>query len=258
MTRITGSNVIQTPCCGAQYRTPAYGSINLSAQEYWTDGRRVGSLFGGDGGLRQCQCGAYYLLHMCDHIRTFREETTKPKAPKGWQGTKDNWWSRLWGKPTLSDYLLNYDIRDDEEIQTSDKHMPPMTQHVDDKDLVNVIQKCRGELDILVVARRRLWQHLNDPFREVYRKYKETNADAFPPFEAKDVQVVNMVVLIELLESLEEPPWLELAELHRETGEMDDAAKALEIAFGTDVILEAIQGELIGLAYSGPVRYRYL
>ena len=257
MTRITGSHVIQTPCCGAQYRTPAYGSINLSAQEYWTDGTRVGSLFGGDGGLRQCQCGAYYLLHMCDHIRTIREASIKPKAPKGWQGTKDNWWSRLWGKPTLSDYLLNYDIRTEEEIQASDKHMPPMTQHVDDKDLVNVIQKCRGELDILVVARRRLWQHLNDPFREVYRKYKATNADAFPPYEAKDVQLANMAVLIELLESLEEPPWLELAELHRETGDMSAASKALAQAGTSDETLTGVLRQLIEMNYSGPARFRY-
>ena len=48
MTRISGMRVIETPCCKTQYSTPAYGSINLTSHEFWTDGRRVGSLFGGD------------------------------------------------------------------------------------------------------------------------------------------------------------------------------------------------------------------
>jgi hypothetical protein len=38
MTRVTGSALIVTPCCHAQYSTPQYGSMNFSAFAYWTPG----------------------------------------------------------------------------------------------------------------------------------------------------------------------------------------------------------------------------
>lgn len=63
MTRVNGYNVIATRCCGAKYQTPRYSSINMMAQEYWTDGYRLHSLFGLDGGLRKCVCGKLYLLN---------------------------------------------------------------------------------------------------------------------------------------------------------------------------------------------------
>jgi hypothetical protein len=86
------------------------GSTNYDGTAYSSDlgsSFNVGSLFSGDGGLRRCVCGQYFLLHMCDHIRTIPKSTYKPRAPKGWQNTKSNWWSRLWGKPTLGDDQLN-------------------------------------------------------------------------------------------------------------------------------------------------------
>ena len=141
MTRISGTQIIETPCCRAQYSTPAYGSINLTAHEYWTDGRRVGSLFGGDGGLRRCVCGQYFLLHMCDHIKTIPKSTYKTRAPKGWQNTKSNWWGRFWGKPTLGDYLLNYDIRTNEEVQAAEDAIPPQASYVADADMPDIIEK---------------------------------------------------------------------------------------------------------------------
>jgi hypothetical protein len=140
MTRISGTRIIEVPCCRAQYSTPAYGSINLTAYEYWTDGRHVGSLFDWDGGLRRCVCGQYFLLHMCDHIRNIPKTTYKPRAPKGWQNTQSNWWSRFWGKPTLGDYLLNYDIRTDEEVQAAEDAIPPQTSYVADSDMPDVIE----------------------------------------------------------------------------------------------------------------------
>jgi hypothetical protein len=257
MTSVRGVNVIQTPCCGALYGTPAYGSINLSAQEYWTDGRRVGSLFNTDGGLRHCQCGAYYLLKRCEDIETIRTPRYKPRAPKGWQRTKDNWWNRFWGKPTLSDYLLNYDIRTDEEIKAAEDALPPMTKQVADASMPDVIEQCTGDTEMLIIARRRWWQHLNEPFRELYRTYKQTNPDTFPYFQANDVQMANMLALIALLKNSEAPPWLELAELFREAGVMDAAADALQKADATDSTLAKVLRELMAVNYCGPARFRY-
>ena len=62
MTRITGHSLIATPCCRTLYSTPRYGSINLSAFAYWTDGSKEHSLMSGGGGLRKCKCGEFYRL----------------------------------------------------------------------------------------------------------------------------------------------------------------------------------------------------
>lgn len=257
MTRISGNRIIETPCCKTQYSTPAYGSINLTAHEFWTDGRQVGSLFNGNGGLRRCTCGEYFLLHMCDHIQTIPKTPYKPRAPKGWQSTKSNWWTRFWGKPTLGDYLLNYDIRTDEEIQAAEDVLPPLTPYVDDADMPDVIEKCAGKREMQIIARRRMWQYLNDPFRDVYRQHKQVNPDTFPDYEANDAQKENMLKLAYLLEDGYGPPWLEVAELCREVGDMDAAAKALSRAGKSDERLSEVIGQLIEMNYSGPARFRY-
>jgi hypothetical protein len=44
MTRVSGTNIIKAPCCGALLATPAYSSINFMAWEYWTDD--MNALFG--------------------------------------------------------------------------------------------------------------------------------------------------------------------------------------------------------------------
>ena len=63
MTRISGFSLIATPCCRTLYATPQYGSINLSAMGYWTDGHKECGLMPRSGGLRKCKCGQFYLLH---------------------------------------------------------------------------------------------------------------------------------------------------------------------------------------------------
>jgi hypothetical protein len=62
MTRITGFTLIASPCCRVLYKTPQYGSINLSAMGYWTDGHKEFGLMPRGGGLRKCKCGQFYLL----------------------------------------------------------------------------------------------------------------------------------------------------------------------------------------------------
>ena len=52
MTRVAGTRVIKTPCCGTLMGTPAYSSANLMASEYWTDGYDHLSLAPYGDGLR--------------------------------------------------------------------------------------------------------------------------------------------------------------------------------------------------------------
>lgn len=146
MTRIAGTLVVKTSCCGALYSKTSFASVNFSAQEYWTDGRSVMSLFPNDGGLRRCNCGTYFLLHECEVVQSLPNRPYRPRAPKGWQNTKDNWWRRFWGKPNLGDYLLNYDIRSDKEIETEELGKPPCSVTVSESNLSDVIEMSKGNV----------------------------------------------------------------------------------------------------------------
>lgn len=70
MTTVRGVRILSAPCCGAQYASPNYMSMNFSAYEYWTDGWRDGSLMPNDEGLRRCQCGQFILLKNLTQVST--------------------------------------------------------------------------------------------------------------------------------------------------------------------------------------------
>ena len=63
MTRIVGSRILKTPCCGSTLKSDAYASINFSVAENWTDGKMIGTLFNRDGNLRHCLCGQVFFLN---------------------------------------------------------------------------------------------------------------------------------------------------------------------------------------------------
>ena len=255
MTRISYSyRIVQAPCCDAEYRTNIYTSINFTAYEYWTDGQNVNSLFPSDGGLRLCTCGQYFLLQNCDHLRVISE--AKPRAPNGWQEVKNNWWDRFLHRPSINDIMRNYDTRTEEEITASLKNMPIEAQVISESDLPIVIEKCEGNREILIEARRRLWRVMNDPFRKVYRAHNEISPETYPSYEATYEQKENMLELAYLLEESYSPNWLEVAELCREVGDMGAAKEALKFSSKTDKILFDVVGELIATNYTGPVLYR--
>ena len=68
MTRISGTNIVKAPCCGAFYSTTAFASINFMASEHWTDGATENSLAQSDGGLRRCTCGGYFLSGYAERV----------------------------------------------------------------------------------------------------------------------------------------------------------------------------------------------
>ena len=135
--------------------------------------------------------------------------------------------------------------------------MPPPTSYVADADMPDVIENCSENREIQIIARRRMWQYLNDPFREVYRQHKEESPDTLPLYEASYEQKENMLKLAYLLEDTYGPPWLEVAELCRGVGQMDAAAKALNRAGKSDETLSGVVEQLIAMNYSGPARFRY-
>jgi hypothetical protein len=121
----------------------------------------------------------------------------------------------------------------------------------------DVIEKCLENREMQIIARRRLWQYLNDPFREVYRQHKEASPATLPPYEPSYEQKENMLKLAYLLEDAYGTPWLEVAELCREVGDMDAASKALTHTGKSDETLSGVVRQLVEMNYSGPARFRY-
>jgi len=75
MTMIRGVRIRATRCCGKQYASPRYLSMNFMAFAFWTDGWRENSLMPNESGLRQCDCGAYVRLR--DLIDISEEEQSE-------------------------------------------------------------------------------------------------------------------------------------------------------------------------------------
>ena len=256
MTSVSGRYIVATPCCRALYTTPAYRSLNLSAMEYWTDGRRVNGLSPNDGGLRVCKCGQFYLLKDTTNIEFI--ENQKPVAPEGWENIKENWWTRFRKKQTKAQIMAFYDTRPIEVINAESAAIPQHTVFVKDEDLPSVIDQCYGEREILIIARRRYWQSLNDPFRDVYRKHREKHPDGFPDFVPNTTQVENMYSLLDLLLVMEQKPdEFEVIELFRELGNFYEAGVRLDRAENKSDRIHEVLSELMNRKLSTPARFRY-
>ena len=251
MTRILGKNIMRNPCCGAFIGSQAYGSINLMAQEHWTDGRTVHGLMSQDGGIRICKCGHFYQLNECEHVMTLPKE--KPRAPEGWQKSKNNWWTRFLGKPTIEEIIRHYDTRSKSEID-DEKLKFPDAVHVADASMPDVIKQSGASSQFQIAARRRYWRYLNDPYREVYREQKNLDPDSFPDYQPSSEQRENMQELADLLEK-SSTDWLEVSELYREMGDFSNSHSALKIYSGRKNKLQASIHFLTSNGVSTPARF---
>lgn len=245
MTRISGYDLSAASCCGATYITPRYASMNFSAFEYWTDGYREGSLMPNDQGLRRCKCGNVFLLPELVQIM----QVTETEAP-------------------FADRLEN-------------------------EDLPLVIVQARTPA-IERAARVRYWQALNHAYRERYRAHRNAEEAAtkavwdaenpdtrtlwqrfrrvpppkytpstdrpftYPPFEATAEQRDNMKSLLQLIVQ-DNDSWvnlMEVAELHRELGEFEEASQALQAAKSEDHgPISGLIGRLVKEKQTAPMRY---
>jgi hypothetical protein len=263
MTRVSGTNIIKTPCCGALMSTPSYSSLNFSAWEFWTDGYNDYRLAPDFQELRRCLCGDCFLIGAATHVETIR--TPKPRAPVGWESRRENWWTRLGGHETRDQIIERYDIRSAEEIEAEQKSIPPSPGYVANSELRGLIDSNPADSRIMEAARRLYWRYLNDPAREEYRKYRETHKEVdatgdsatFPVFLPTAEQKQNMEALVKLLETRDKSNYLELAELYRELGDLEAATRALSCFAGDQDRLHFVIDKLVSLKVRGPVRFNY-
>jgi hypothetical protein len=247
MTSISGYRIIASPCCDARFSAPRYASMNYSAHEYWSDGRHVHSLAPTDGGLRRCTCGAYFLQRNAIEICRISSEENQETLPAA---------------------------------------------QVTDEELASLLTQPLNE-DVELVVRRRYWRYLNDPYRELYRAHRQAVNDAVkesnkgattfwrtlggilpgtkppkpalivppsrvftvPPLNATELQRGNMQVLLSLLLKSEKPDPIEIAELHRELGDYDEAQKAIEMFKEAEHRASRLIRKLIAEKVNEPMRW---
>ena len=228
MTRTAGHDIIRAPCCAGYMTTPRYASVNLSALEHWTDGQKVHGLSPNDGGLRRCRCGRFFLLKNATVMPRISVAPPVRRSLFSWRPAQHR--------------SIDFDL--------------PAAEYVSDHAMLTVIEMADGDEEMLIVARRRHWRHLNNQFREVYREHKRHSPDGFPHFVVTAEQRENMQQLVSLLTHSNGPDRLELAELHRELGDFD-ACMAIVAGYSqVQSVMAKVHAGLIDLGYPGPARVR--
>ncbi len=246
MTRTSGDRIVLAPCCGKVLTTPSYSSVNLTANEHWTDGKVVGGLFNNGGGLRLCECGEVFLLSEAKQVGNIPKG--KPPAPADWKRKSGSWWHRLWGFPTRENIFKDYDTRSLEEIKAAEQNKPPAAKHIRDEQLQSLLTK-KHKPAIELRLRRLYWRYLNDDYRATI---KTSTSEEQPVFTPTNSQTDNMRILAALIESADDMGVLELAELFRELGDFDKAQTLLPL-FTADYEVEIkLQTRLIAERNQAP------
>jgi hypothetical protein len=132
----------------------------------------------------------------------------------------------------------------------------PLAIHVKDTELDALLLFKSVDSEVEIVARRRYWQFLNDPYRETYRAARQTDTSCWPTYTPSDVQRVNMNKLLSLLDAHHTQNWIEMAELLRELGEPTAAQNALKYINKSQTQDAELQRQLISKGGQGPVRFR--
>ncbi len=169
------------------------------------------------------------------------------------------------GRETREQILERYDTRPAAEIDAEQRSIPPSPQYVNVSELLALINGGLPDLKVQKVVRRLYWHYLNEPIREIYRKFRESNKEVdaagnsstFPDFQPSPEQTENMLRLIELSKASESPDWLEMAELYRELGDMDAASHTLSCITGEKQRLHFVIEKLIVLNARCPARFNY-
>lgn len=255
MTRITGFTLIASPCCRRLYSTPEYGSINLSAMGYWTDGAKEHGLMPGGGGLRKCKCGQFYLLREAVKLGLDAEAGTPQTEFVDAADLADAAQSR---SPTVElvarrEYWRHLNDPYREHYRAHRKAEDQAAQEKWDAD----------------------WHAANPDTRPMLRRFldrvlrkkpaspppMDTRPFSAPPYQPSELQVRNMERLLELvLQKLYEPygpDMLEVAELYRELGRFEEALIALKQGPADDIgVPEKLMESLINEGQRAPIRYR--
>ena len=248
MTMIRGVRIRATRCCGKQYASPRYLSMNFMAFAFWTDGWRENSLMPNESGLRQCDCGAYVRLR--DMIDIAEEEQSD--------------------LPRLSEipgHLLQNCIQSakDDDMEILARFAYWRHANHDYRETYKAHRDAEEEENKLAwdTAQRETqswWKRtLRLPTPEYVRS--ETSRFTVPPFEPSDAQIENMTILSDKLLAAQianpKAHALDLAELYRELGRFAEAQLQIsKIPENETGNTSRVISEYLGKRETAPIRFR--
>ena len=119
-----------------------------------------------------------------------------------------------------------------------------------------MIESSPSDPSLLLVARKRYWRYLNDPYREAYRLLREADKSSFAPYAPTEMQLNNMQQILDLINQGDEPYWFEVFELYREMSKFDEAKQALDLAKELEPRLAEMMSDLLAKKINAPVRYK--
>jgi hypothetical protein len=245
MTSISGYRVMASPCCGSRFVAPRYASMNYSAHESWTDGQCVQSLAPTDGGSRQCECDAYFLLRNAKEVIEVSAE--EKQATKPALKVVDEKLASLFTLTLTEDVELV--VRRRYWRYLNDPYREIYRAHR--KAVDSAAQKAKGSNTLRAQLAGKL-RSVTAP--ELFAP--PSRAFTVPPYSLTQHQKGNMQKLLHLLQKSEQPDPVEVAELHRELGRFDEATAALQACTEDDSgFTSKLLAKMIDDRTTAPVRY---
>lgn len=239
------------------YSAPKYGSINLSAIGYWTDGRKEHALTPDDGGLRKCKCGEFYLLREATSLSI----ETGPETPR-------------------TQFVDAADLADATRSSNKSVELVARRQYwMHLNDSYRALYRAHRQAQDTAAQEKwdSNWRAANPDRRSALRKIADLllrKKSGTPPpmgayqfsaplYQPSVLQTQNMERMLGLiLEQTHEPfggDFLEVAELYRELGRFSEAAAALCKCPAYDIgVPEKLMARLIDVGQRAPVRLELL
>lgn len=235
--------------CLARYKVLNYTSINLTAAERWSDGRRVGSLFDNGYGIRACKCGKYYRLQEAIDMGLLT-------APQIQEIEVDEQGSEVYHIPafllrqaddsiidsiksdskSLVKKVKSFIFRQSKDIKRTKKVVVqkpldgeivekiPNAIVVRDSEMYEIIRNSEEYSDALVLAaRERYRMHLNDKYREPFKEYCNDRALPIPDYELSREHQDNSQALLDAYLEVEKKDWKNIGDIYRELGNFEKA-----------------------------------
>jgi hypothetical protein len=251
LSRIVKFNTYSAPCCDFLYSAAPFYPLPSIKPNRWTDGHVEIGLAPDDGGLKKCQCGSWFLQSQAMPAGAihkpieYREET--------WDLRLEAWLRKGKGETTQEAMERLFRVRPKDVVSVPPVEIPPFAARLEDSELVNVIETDSSDINLLIVARRRYWRYLNNPYRNSCRVINLADPLAYPAYEPNAAQKENMRRLIFMLEASGSQNRIEIAELYRELGEFEKALRTLgSLKDQTEAAVQR-QRNLIDERISGPV-----
>jgi hypothetical protein len=246
--------------CLTRYKVLNYTSINLTAAERWSDGRRVGSLFDNGYGIRACKCGKYYRLSeaidmglltapQMEEVEVDEQGREVSHIPAFLLRQADDsiMDSIKSDSKSLLKKIKSFFVKQSKEVKRIKKIVvqKPLTGEVIDRipnaifvrdsEMHEIIRnKEEYSADLVLAARERYRMHLNDKHRDPFKEYCNDRTLPIPEYDLSTEHQDNSRAILEAHLKAEKKNWREIGDLYRELGDFTKAVESIELEIEKD------------------------